>query len=275
MPNAGVTRRDFLRTSGVVAAAVATGKLLSGCGVSQAQSSTFWDNQSNTELTVELPSGALVKGYVAPAFRSVFDTFVANFAERSEIGTSLAITLKGTPVLEAWGGYSDTLAAKPSKPWTRDTVSLVFSCTKGATALCAHLLAARGQLDLDAPVSRYWPEFAANGKDKANCTHAARPFRRRSGIARPGTGEWLGGLDIHDKQVGPSPDLLRHLFSCRSMLKQSPMTCITRTLNYIERTITASTEAGDDLQALLAHLIPSSPTVVGGERLLWSSVPMH
>src|SRR5439155_1671929 len=52
-------------------------------------------------------------------------------------------------------------------PWTHDTISIIFSATKGATATCAHMLADRGKLDLDAPVKRYWPEFAQAGKEQA------------------------------------------------------------------------------------------------------------
>jgi CubicO group peptidase (beta-lactamase class C family) len=69
--------------------------------------------------------------------------------------------VRGQTVVDLWGG---TARLDTGMPWTKDTVSLVFSCTKGATALCAHILAARGQLDLDAPVAQYWPEFAQAGK---------------------------------------------------------------------------------------------------------------
>lgn len=105
-----------------------------------------------------------MNGYCAPAYQSVFDAFVANFNTRSEIGASIAATVNGVPVIEAWGGFSDTLVTTPVTAWNRDTVSLVFSCTKGATALCAHMLVAQGLLDLDKPVAYYWPEFAQNGK---------------------------------------------------------------------------------------------------------------
>ncbi len=139
--------------------------MLSACGGSAgAQSIGLWSAPAGDQLSVQLPSGATVSGYAAPAFRPVFDEFVRNFTERNEVGASVAATYKGTPVLEAWGGFSDTNAATPSKPWERNTVAIVFSSTKGATAMCAHLLAARGQLDLDARVTRYWPEFGANGK---------------------------------------------------------------------------------------------------------------
>src|SRR4029078_13099859 len=100
--------------------------------------------------------GGEVEGFVAPGFESVADAFVANFRERAEVGASMCLTIGGTTQVDLWGGLAD---AKAARPWRRDTVSVVFSCTKGATAICAHVLASRGLLDIDAPVSELWPEF--------------------------------------------------------------------------------------------------------------------
>jgi len=69
----------------------------------------------------------------------------------------------GRPVVDLWGGFADSEA---TRPWNEDTITQVASRTKGATAICAHLLAQRGELDLDAPVVKYWPEFGAGGKDQ-------------------------------------------------------------------------------------------------------------
>jgi CubicO group peptidase (beta-lactamase class C family) len=105
-----------------------------------------------------------VEGTCKPGFERVAEAFERNFAERGEVGGSVSVTLGGETVVDLWGGLAD-----PAKqtPWTRDTVSVVFSCTKGATAICAHVLASRGKLDLDAPVTELWPEFAQNGKERA------------------------------------------------------------------------------------------------------------
>jgi CubicO group peptidase (beta-lactamase class C family) len=135
-----------------------------GCSDAQAADGSIWNTGSNPAVSALGPNGAQISGYCSPTYTPVFDAFVANFQQRSEIGASVAVTVKGVPVLEAWGGFSDALATTPSAPWGRDTVSLVFSSTKGATALCAHMLVAQGLLDLDKPVAFYWPEFAANGK---------------------------------------------------------------------------------------------------------------
>lgn len=102
-----------------------------------------------------------IHGTCAPRFARVRDAFAANFAAGREVGASFAATLGGEPVVDLWGGYAD---AARTRPWQRDTIVNVFSTTKAVTALCAHMLVDRGQLDLDAPVARYWPAFAAHGK---------------------------------------------------------------------------------------------------------------
>jgi CubicO group peptidase (beta-lactamase class C family) len=114
-------------------------------------------------LERELAAG-VVAGEYDERFAPVVDEFVRNFDERDEVGASLCITLDGATVVDVWGGVADP---KTGRAWERDTVSIVHSCTKGATALCAHVLAAQGTLDLEAPVAEYWPEFARAGKETA------------------------------------------------------------------------------------------------------------
>jgi CubicO group peptidase (beta-lactamase class C family) len=104
----------------------------------------------------------MTEGLCKPGFERVAEAFKANFAGKGEIGASVCLTVGGEPVVDLWGGVADQ---KTAAPWTRDTLSIVFSCTKGATAVCAHVLAARGKLDLDAPVTELWPEFRQKGKE--------------------------------------------------------------------------------------------------------------
>jgi CubicO group peptidase (beta-lactamase class C family) len=103
-----------------------------------------------------------VSGYCDAKFQAVADCFVANFNERGEVGASVCVRIEGETVVDLWGG---SFAADSDKAWDKDTLSIIFSCTKAATALCAHLLIDRGELDLYAPVTRYWPEFGTNGKE--------------------------------------------------------------------------------------------------------------
>src|SRR4051794_19432126 len=101
-----------------------------------------------------------VQGFCEPRFRAVQEEFERNFQERGEIGASVCVTVEGNTVVDLWGGLADR---HTRAPWEKDTLCLVWSCTKGAAALCAHLLVARGLLDLDAPVAHYWPAFAQAG----------------------------------------------------------------------------------------------------------------
>ena len=103
-----------------------------------------------------------VHGSCEPKFQAVREEFARNFQDRGEVGASVCVTLDGQTVVDLWGGQANT---ETGAAWNEDTVSIVFSSTKGATAICAHILASRGQLDLDAPVATYWPEFAQSGKD--------------------------------------------------------------------------------------------------------------
>src|SRR5689334_20661445 len=104
-----------------------------------------------------------VSGTCDAKFSAVADAFVENFATRGEVGASVSLTLEGRTVVDLWGGCK----AVDGEPWERDTICVVFSCTKGASAFCAHMAADRGLLDLDAKVAKIWPEFASNGKENA------------------------------------------------------------------------------------------------------------
>jgi len=104
-----------------------------------------------------------VQGACDPRFETVRAAFAKNFAVSGDVGASAAVMIDGELVVDLWGGHAD---AARTDPWQRDTIVIVFSSTKTMTALCALLLADRGELDLHAPVGRYWPEFAANGKER-------------------------------------------------------------------------------------------------------------
>lgn len=104
-----------------------------------------------------------VKGNFDPAFKEIVDTFVKQYEKGLDIGSSLAMTYEGELVVDIWAGSRDK---SQTLPWEEDTLVNVFSSTKNATSLCAYILADRGQLDFFAPVSKYWPEFGQNGKDK-------------------------------------------------------------------------------------------------------------
>jgi len=104
---------------------------------------------------------AEIGGHVDPGFEAVREAFANNFEEHGEVGASYAFYVDGAPVVDLWGGARTDTGA----PYDGNTLQVVFSSTKGAAAACAHLLAQRGELDLDAPVVRYWPEFGQTGKE--------------------------------------------------------------------------------------------------------------
>ena len=104
----------------------------------------------------------MIEGTCDPRFAEVRVEFERNFAERGEVGASVCVTVDGETVVDLWGGLADPGAGRA---WEKDTIGVVWSCTKGAAALCAHVLASRGLLDLHAPVRHYWPEFAQAGKE--------------------------------------------------------------------------------------------------------------
>ncbi|MGW6933267.1 serine hydrolase domain-containing protein [Lentzea sp. NPDC054927] len=131
-----------------------------------------------------------IQGTCAPQFAEVRTEFERNFAERGEVGASVHITLDGTPVVDLWGGQADPLTGQP---WSEETIVHVWSCTKAATSLCAHILASRGALDLNAPVTHYWPEYGAEGKETTLVRHL---LSHQAGL--PAATTWLPANAFYD-----------------------------------------------------------------------------
>ncbi len=104
---------------------------------------------------------AEIQGVFDERFAGVADALSSNLDQGIDVGASVAVVLDGDPVVDIWGGHKDRERAEP---WERDTIVNVFSTTKTMTALCGLILADRGELDFDAPVAHYWPEFGQAGK---------------------------------------------------------------------------------------------------------------
>ena len=104
-----------------------------------------------------------IGGGTTAGFEIVREAFAENLEQDDEVGAAVAVYLHGRKVVDLWGGIADP---EQDRMWERDTLQVVYSTTKAVTATCALLLAQRGELDLDAPVAEYWPEFAANGKSR-------------------------------------------------------------------------------------------------------------
>jgi len=151
-PAVDLARRRLL--IGAAAGALSAPLLRSGAA---AATSTF----SGDGALVREPAGGVVSGVWDLRFKRVRDEFIRNFTDRGEVGAAVSVIAGGRRVVDLWGGTART---DTGERWEQNTIVHVWSCTKGATALCAHILAARGLLDLDAPVVDYWPEYGQEGK---------------------------------------------------------------------------------------------------------------
>ncbi len=131
-----------------------------------------------------------VHGHCDERFAAVRDVFANNLKTGVDVGASFAATIEGEMVVDLWGGFADTAG---TQPWARDSIVNVYSTTKTMTALTALLLADRGVLDLHAPVAKYWPEFAANGKAGVKVSHLMSHTAGLSGWDTP-----LKAEDLYD-----------------------------------------------------------------------------
>lgn len=134
-----------------------------------------------------------LRGFCEPAFTPVADAFRLGFEERGELGAAVAVHLNGSLVVDLWGGLADQIE---DRAWESDTIAHAYSVSKPFVATCALLLAERGDLDLDAPVSDYWPEYAQAGKERTLVRHL---LTHQSGLLvlreqQPGTTlvDWQG-----------------------------------------------------------------------------------
>lgn len=118
-----------------------------------------------------------IHGFCEPRFAAVLERFTANFSEGEEVGACVAVLHQGRPVVDLWGGFADRACRNA---WQRDTLVNMMSVSKVASAVCIHMLIERGVLQLDAPVARYWPEFAQAGKERLPLRYV---LDHRSGLA--------------------------------------------------------------------------------------------
>ena len=118
-----------------------------------------------------------LQGHCAPAFAPLAREFARSFERGEEIGASLCVYHRGALVVDLWGGWADQAQ---QKPWHADTLIVVFSVTKGLAAMALNLAADQGAFEWDAPVARYWPGFAQNGKAAISVRQL---FNHRAGLA--------------------------------------------------------------------------------------------
>src|SRR6202012_520791 len=133
-----------------------------------------------------------VSGFVSDKYAPVRGAFEANLASGADVGACFTATVDGETVVDLWGGGADEAR---TRPWREDTIVNVYSTTKTMTALTALLVADRGELDFDAPVAKYWPEFAANGKADIKVSHLMSHSAGLSGWKEPITKDDLYDWD--------------------------------------------------------------------------------
>ncbi|HUP87697.1 MAG TPA: serine hydrolase domain-containing protein [Acidimicrobiales bacterium] len=131
-----------------------------------------------------------VQGTVAPGYEGVRDALAANLQSGNDVGASACVTVDGRVVADVWGGHLDEAR---TEPWQEDTIINVWSTTKTMAALSALVLADRGELEFDAPVARYWPEFKAAGKEEVEVRHL---LSHNSGLS--GWQEPMEPTDLYD-----------------------------------------------------------------------------
>ena len=126
--------------------------------------------------------GADVHGLCEPGFAPVRRAFAGILASGAEVGAALAVHVDRQLVVDLWGGHAD---AARMRPWERDTIVNLYSVGKAVTAVCALRLVEVGRLDLEAPVARYWPEFAQAGKARVLVRHLLTHQAALPAVARP------------------------------------------------------------------------------------------
>jgi CubicO group peptidase (beta-lactamase class C family) len=129
-----------------------------------------------------------ISGVCDERFAGVRQALASNLDKDADVGASVAVFIDGQPVVDIWGGHLDE---QKTRPWQTDTITNVWSITKTMTALCALILADRGDLEFSAPVARYWPEFAAAGKSAVEVRHLLGHTSGLSGWTEPITSDDL------------------------------------------------------------------------------------
>ena len=137
-----------------------------------------------------------IHGVCDRRFEAVRDALARNVDSGAELGASLVLDIDGDAVVDVWGGFRDQAR---TIPWDEHTITNVWSSTKTVTSLAALMLADRGQLDVDAPVARYWPEFGASGKQGVLVRHVLSHASGVSGLDQPAVVE-----DLYDWEKSTS-----------------------------------------------------------------------
>ncbi len=137
-----------------------------------------------------------LRGHVEAGWQPALDAFVDNYAQDEEIGSAVSVYLDGRKVVDLWAGYRD---ADATLPWEEDTIVCMMSVAKGIAGMAFNMLIDRGQVDPDATVATYWPEFAQNGKEAVLVRHVLDHTAGLPVVTEP---LWRGAVFDNDATVG-------------------------------------------------------------------------
>jgi CubicO group peptidase (beta-lactamase class C family) len=148
----------------------------------------------------DLMYDGIIKGTVAQGYERVAEEFERNFTERRDVGAGFAAVHNGKKVVDLWGG-----TAAPDRPWREDTLQVIYSGTKGLMASCILILIEHGLIELDAPVARYWPEFAAQGKEAVLVRHLVSHRAGLPGVQAPLTLDDITDFEKMERLLAEQP----------------------------------------------------------------------
>ncbi|HET9713906.1 MAG TPA: serine hydrolase domain-containing protein, partial [Pyrinomonadaceae bacterium] len=132
-------------------------------GLTAAGAAYVWVQKKRNDASAEIAQPVEIHGFVSRGYEVVREAFAENFTKRRELGAACCVYHRGEKVVDLWGGVRNEATGAP---WEEDTMVIVHSTTKGLAAMTLALAHSRGWLDFDAPVCKYWAEFAQNGKEK-------------------------------------------------------------------------------------------------------------
>lgn len=142
-----------------------------------------------------------IEGFYHSDFEKVYKEFEENFTKRGELGGSVCIKKEDEVILDLWGGIADV---NTKTPWNKDTIAIVWSCSKGVSAFALHMLVSQGLVDLNAPVTDYWPEYGKHGKEKTTVemllSHQSGMQHFKEKIKPEGYADWDYMINLIEEQ---------------------------------------------------------------------------
>ena len=153
------------------------------------------------QVEVQYKSSVQIYGKCHDDFQEVVELFVQNFDIYSEVGSSLCVVVDGEIIVDIWGGHT---TEQRTEQWNEETLSVAFSSTKAALALCIHLLIDREEIHTEDKVVKYWPEYGKNGKEETTVgmilNHTAGLPALKTPVQEDGFYDWEYMTDLLENE---------------------------------------------------------------------------